>query len=223
MKKSFLLSLCFLIFTTLVKTQDVVVGSIVYTTYDYGPSDNLIVGYLNSTTSVVIDSFTAKDMTDLLIKAGVDKNKIIYTDARSSSGDDIVEIWFAYEGKLNTTNGQGKFWISNPHHSAYYNAVNNYLAVRQSTKLDIEKMKPVVSKIALNYNIRSFMVKPWSAADIPLLVIARGTQNGELADMRWIRNSYRLVPYFKELNWRNIWYQDENGNPKNVMRPATGW
>lgn len=67
------------------------------------------------------------------------------------------------------------------------------------------------------------MVKPWSAADIPLLVIARGTQNGELADMRWIRNSYRLVPYFKELNWRNIWYQDENGNPKNVMRPATGW
>ena len=95
MKKLFLLSLCFLMFAS-AKTQDVVVGSIVYTTYDYGPSDNLIVGYLNSTTSVVIDSFTAKDMTDLLVKAGVDKNKIIYTDARSSSAHDFIDIWFAY-------------------------------------------------------------------------------------------------------------------------------
>ena len=77
--------------------------------------------------------------------------------------------------------------------------------------------------VAKTYPLRSFMVRNFYLPSLPMFVIGNGHRDGNLADMRNIDKSYRLVDYFKEMNWKIIHYKDQFGIQKSLFRPNSGW
>jgi len=77
--------------------------------------------------------------------------------------------------------------------------------------------------IAKEYPLKSFMVRNFSLPSLPMYVLGNGHRDGNLADMRNIDKSFRLVDYFKELNWKIIHYRDQFGIYKSLLRPNAGW
>lgn len=218
--KNLLLTICLITQFTL--SAQFVCGNLIYDRgYDYKPSELFEIGFLNTYSTVNIDNLNNADLIRLLLRAGINKDSIIEARATGSSLTDRVELFFAYKGKLPGAIERTDVWVRNQYHSYASYAGNNILIVPQFTTIN-EGLDTVIQSLAESYRISSFMVKPFNLPELPFKILAKQPKNGEMADMRYIANSVRLIPYFKELNWKTIWY-NESGKPKSVTRPTTGW
>lgn len=160
-----------------------------------------------------------KEVIISLLSKTVIKDSII--DARAVYDSGKIQIFFAYKG--NVPSDRMDLWLVTPHHSYASYAINSGLIVPAFTNANISGLQEICEQIARKYPMRSFMIKPFSSQSIPFNVLSHAVKDGNLADMRNITNSYRLIDYFKELNWKTIWYMDSFGNKKGISRPANGW
>lgn len=189
--------------------------------YDFQPNELAYITYLGKRIVVNIDSIKPKDIYGLLKQTGQDSSNIMYLDAWGSSITNRIEIIFAYKGTQPNYNQEIN--IETPH--ALYNMGNAYqngIYIPQLTVLNSENLRLLAIVLASKYHIKTFMCKPFQLQQVPFIVLTNGTIGGNLMDMRWIPNSYRLVDYFKELNWAIIWY-NEGGKAKSAHRPKSGW
>ncbi|MBK9223407.1 MAG: hypothetical protein IPO16_14990 [Saprospiraceae bacterium] len=213
-------TLFFLLFMSNLCRSQIVTGHLLYQTgYNYQPNELVEIGFMNNWIWVNVDSLNGSEIKRLLRLYGIDSSRIIDTRAYGSSFENKVEIFFAFKGQIPID--RADVWIRNQHHKFAGYAVNDILVVPQFTRI-IQGLDSTIISIAKNYKINSFMVKPFNLPELPFLILAKNPLNGTLADMRWIKNSIRLVPYFKELNWQIIWFND-NGAAKVLNRPKTGW
>lgn len=221
MKK--LLVLLFLCSKLVAQSPTIVVGHLAYKGYDFVQNESFQLSFQNVSISCNIDSFGKDDVKRLLSNCSIPDNKLIYIAAKSSSVTDQIEIFFAYEGTIANAQQSSDISVSNKYHrkSAGYGSQGG-LIVPTFDYIISDSLRNVVKLIAYKYPIRSFYVA-WTLNELPFLVIASGVTNGVLADMRHIRNSYRLVPYFKEANFQVIHYRDEQNVWKVLRRPANGW
>lgn len=189
--------------------------------YDFQPNELAYITYLGKRIVVNVDSIKPKNIFDLLKMTGQDSTTIVYLDAWGSSITNRIELAFIYKGKQ--PNYSQEINIETPH--ALYNMGNAYqngIYIPALNVINTENLRFAALIMATKYNIRTFMSKPFSLPQVPFIILANGTKNGNLIDMRWIENSYRLVDYFKEANWAIIWY-NENGKAKSLFRPKNGW
>jgi hypothetical protein len=194
-----------------------VTGNVLYGGYDYQRGELAEIGYKGFYRLVPIDSLNGEDVAKLLILSGIKKDSILYTAAYGSSTTDKVEIFFAYKGKQ--ARQYEDIWIRNQHHAFAGYATNSGVIIPAYNYI---KADSIANLIALTYPVYSFVIKGFDYQSFIFNILAKNPKNGETADMRHIPNSVRLVPYFKELNWNRIWY-NENGVQKSIVRPKTGW
>lgn len=189
--------------------------------YDFQPNELAYITYMGKRIVVNIDSIKPKDIYTLLKQVGQDSTTIMYLDAWGSSITNRIEIVFAYKGTQ--PNYYQEINIETPH--ALYNMGNAYqngIFIPQLAVINSENLRLLSIVLASKYHIKTFMCKPFNLQQIPFIILSNGTRNGNTIDMRWIPNSYRLVDYFKELDWQIIWY-NENGKAKSTHRPKSGW
>lgn len=221
-----LIKLVLLFFSTAVMAQQptVVVGQLSYA-FDWSPNEPFQLFFQNNPIQCNIDSFTNENVKQLLLKCGVKENKIIYIASKAGSSIDKIEIFFAYEGTIENADRRSDLTIM---HSYYLRSVTPGYGIQSGmivptfNYIDTDSLRKVVKSIVYKYPIRSFYIA-WSLPELPFLVLASGITNGVLADMRHLKNSYRLVPYFKEANFQIIHYRDEQNVWKVIRRPSTGW
>lgn len=215
----FLLSFC-VVFTMSLKAQ-IVTGQILYEKqHNFQSHEIFQFEYLKRTISMDIDQIDTVDIKLLLVSAGVNFDSILYVDAFGSSTEDKVEIFFAYLTVDPKIKARENVTIINPKHRASlgYSAKNGII-VPAFTHINKPELEDLLWQIATDYQITSFMVKPFTMEALPPLVLTRPFFDGTLADMRWINDSYQYVDAFKALRWRIIWYKDANGKQKGIMYP----
>lgn len=202
------------------KSQNIVIGSLLYERgYDFKPNEITTIGYLNTYLTVNVDSLSDKDVVRMLTLAGIEPSRIKCAKGYGSATSNTIEIFFAYEGKiLKPVEDVTEY---NNHHRYSGEAYQNKLLVPQFKNIN-QGLDSIILRVAKDYTLYSFMVKPFNMPELPFLVLAKNPINGTLADMRYIANSNRLVPYFKDLNFQIIHY-NENGTAKVLFRPKTGW
>jgi hypothetical protein len=140
--------------------------------------------------------------------------------ARGFSNDSTIEVFWCYKGIVNDLNEDIKLETGS-HSIGGYASNNGFIAPffsKIGTGLDVLGIS-----IAKIYPLKTFMLRNYEARELPFFVLGHGVKNGNLADMRNIKNSYRLVDYFKELNWKIIWYKDQNGVVKSLFRNGLTW
>lgn len=222
MKKLFI---ALLLFTTGLVAQPttIVVGHLAYKGHDFLQNESFQLTFQNVSISCNIDTFSVADVKRLLLNCGIAENKIVYMAAYSESTSDRIEVFFAYEGSIANQEQKSDISVTNKHHkkASGYGSQGG-LIVPTFDYIISDSLRNIVKLIAYKYPIRSFYVA-WTLNELPFLVIASGVTNGTLADMRHIKNSYRLVPYFKEANFQIIHYRDEQNVWKVLRRPANGW
>ncbi|MBK6546408.1 MAG: hypothetical protein IPG12_14220 [Saprospiraceae bacterium] len=198
-----------------------VTGNLIYkTAYDYAPNELVAFKYLGKSVSVGIDNINNDWVTGFLIACGIPAAKIITARGFGSSTKDSIEIFFAYEGTL--TNGYQDLWVENQHHAYASYARQDGIIIPQYYEIKAG-LDAIALKLAKDYKVISFLVKPFSLPALPIEVLAKSPVNGFLADMRNIPGSWTHVLTFKKANWQTIWYQDKNGKQKVEFRPKTGW
>lgn len=177
------------------------------------------IGYLNTYRLIPADSMNTKDWKGLLNSVGVHSDSIINIRCYSNLTTGRIEVFFAYKGKQLTDYSDVTVRDGIRAVSGY--AKNNAIIVPAFQFIN-EGLDQTIYKIARSYPCYSFLCKPFSSHELAFSVLSFSPVGGELADMRNIANSYLLVPFFKSLNWKNIWY-NESGKQKNIIRPKTGW
>lgn len=195
-------------------------GNLVYRQYDYKPMELVEVGFQGVWVTTPIDSLNGSDIKRLLNRVGIPDSLIIDCRAFGSSNPDLVEIFFAYSGKLPTRTVD--LAIRNKHHLYASYAVNQGIIMPAYSKIKAG-LDSVAIKVATRDTVKSFMIKNYSMPMFPMLVLLKQPQNGTLADMRNIPGSYNYVDYFKDLNFEIIWYMDPSGFQKSLFRPKGGW
>lgn len=199
----------------------IVTGNLIYkTAYDYNPNEQVTIKFLGKSFPIGIDEINNDFVESMLLQLGIKKANIIATGGYGSSAQDVVEIFFAYEGTLPQRTVD--LWIINKHHSYASYAVNDGLIVPAYMYIK-PGLEAAINKIVNNYEINSFLVKPFVLPNVPVAILAKGPVNGILADMRNITMSYQHVIPFKKLNWERLWYMDAGGRQKMEVRPKTGW
>lgn len=198
-----------------------VTGNLIYkTAYDYYYNEIVTLKYLNKSVQIGIDDINNASITDFLIFCGVPAADIITAKGYGSSTKDMVEIFFAYRGTI--PGGYQDLWITNAHH-AYASYARQNGIIMPAYQNIISGLDAIALKLANDYPVSSFMVKPFSIPTLPGKVLAKNPVNGTLADMRNIPNSYVHVVPFKKLNWEILWYMDASGRQKTERRPKSGW
>ncbi|MBK6861004.1 MAG: hypothetical protein IPK91_02620 [Saprospiraceae bacterium] len=198
-----------------------VTGNLIYqTAYDYYQNEIVRLKYLNKTVSIVIDDINNNSIADFLKYCGVPAADIIIAKGYGSSTRDRVEIFFAYVGTI--PGGTQDLWIENAHHAYASYARQNGIIMPAYQNIN-QGLDNIALKLASDYPVISFMVKPFSLPTLPGKVLAKTPINGTLADMRNIPNSYQHVVPFKKLNWEILWYMDASGKQKTERRPKSGW
>lgn len=199
----------------------IVTGNLIYkTAYNYNPNELVTIKYLGKSFRVGIDDINNDFVENMLLSIGIKKANIIATGGYGSSNHDVVEIFFAYEGTLPQRTVD--LWIENQHHAFASYAVVDGMIVPAYMYIK-PGLETAINKIVSNYEIKSFLVKPFVIPSVPVSILARNPLNGVLADMRNIPMSYQHVIAFKKLNWERIWYMDAGGRQKMEVRPKNGW
>jgi len=200
-----------------------VTGNLIYkTAYDYYQNEIVKLKYLNKTVQIGIDDINNDSIADFLKFCGVPANDIIIAKGYGSSTKDMIEIFFAYRGTIPGNTGYADLWVENAHH-AYASYARQNGIIMPAYQNITQGLDTIALKLATDYLVSSFMVKPFSLPTLPGKVLAKGPLNGTLADMRNIPNSYVHVVPFKKLNWEILWYMDANGKQKTERRPKSGW
>ncbi len=196
------------------------------------PGDAQVTGHL-SYSICCEDSNSAVDIklaTKTVSSRFVDINKATVTNLLKANSIDTIdilevsntgsrlEIFFAAKDVVSWD--QADFGILTTHHAYYSYAKKNAFILPAFQLLRIDEAKAI--DFVRKYPVNSFMFRQSPQNQFIFNVLGWGQVNGFLADMRNVPNSVRLVPYFKELNWKTIWY-NENGVSKGISRPGTGW
>ncbi len=213
MKKILFLSL--LLFAINLNCQ-IVTGHLIYKKCCEHSHQEVKITYLGKEQKFVFNKLDSSKVRHLLQSLMPDE-KII--TARGMSNDSTIEIFFAYKGSIND-NVPINLETGSHLYGSY--AVNNGFILPYVTMIykDIDLLCLSVAK---TYPLRSFMVRNFYLPSLPMFVIGNGHRDGNLADMRNIDKSYRLVDYFKEMNWKIIHYKDQFGIQKSLFRPNSGW
>lgn len=200
----------------------IVTGHILYNNrgYDWFPGELFTIGYLGRKKQVNIDNLTPGVVMSFLNECGVPSSAIKVIGVFGNSTTDMLEIFFAYEGVLPTRTVD--LFITNSHHKSSNYAIQDGLIVPAFQNI-LSGLETELTNLAINYEIKSFMVKPFELPGLPKLVIAKKTKDGVLADMRWMNSSYKYLADFKKLNWKTIIVKNENGTQSWHERPKTGW
>lgn len=206
---------CFLICLNFLNAQ-VVTGHLVYKKCCESPLEEVSVNYLGSEEKFIFSKLDSSKIRHLLQRLIPDE-KII--TARGMSNDSTIEIFFAYKGMIDDNKPLNL--ITGAHLYGSYAVNNGFIAPYMS--LVYKGLDSLSLNIAKTYPLRSFMVRNFSLPSLPHYVLGNGLKDGNLADMRNIEKSYRLVDYFKELNWKIIHYRDQFGISKALLRPTRGW
>lgn len=189
--------------------------------YNYAKNEKVLLSVMNRAINISIDSITRDVILNGLIANGVDIKNIIYADGYGSSDTKTIEFFFAFVGALPTDRIDN--WVQNSHNRNFAGySGNDMVVVPQFKYINKDTLKNTIIELGRNFEVKSFLVKPWVLPELSFAILSRSPKDGILADMRNIPNSVRLVPYFKELNWSRIWYQ-ENSVQKTVVRPSAGW
>ena len=211
MKILFLFLICF----NFLNAQ-IVTGHLVYHRCCESPLEEVSITYLGSEQKFIFSKFDSTKIR-LLLQKIIPDEKII--TARGMSNDSIIEVFFAYKGNIDDNKPLNL--ITTAHLYGSY-AINNGFIAPYMTLL-YNGLDSLCLNIAKLYPLRSFMIRNYSLPSLPHYVLGNGLRDGNLADMRNIEKSYRLVDYFKELNWKIIHYRDQNGIHKSLFRPNKGW
>lgn len=200
----------------------IVTGHIFYNNrgYDWFPGELFILGYLGRKKQVNIDNLNEQVVIDFLKECGVPAAAIKVVGVYGNSGTDHLEIFFACEGVLPTRTVD--LYITNSHHKSSNYAVQDGIIVPAFQHI-LSGLEDALTLLAINYEIKSFMVKPFEMPGIPKLIVKKQTRDGVLADMRWINNSYKYLADFKVLNWKTIIVKNADGTQSWHERPKTGW
>lgn len=223
MKHILLTGLWILISSMSMTAQSVVVGILNFNRYDFAPNEKFHVYYQYKYYPLEIDNINAAAIVKMLNFYGVSSDSLIAVEAYGSSTDNIVEILFAYRGVIPKETLEVGISITNGGLYVFGDVSQNKILINNVMHLSTDVVYKTIWDISKDYPIRSFMVKPFVMPFIAFNILSRGVVNGVLADMRNINNSYRLVDYFKELNWQIIHYKDAAGNYKTIRRPVNGW
>jgi hypothetical protein len=198
-----------------------VTGNLIYKdSYNYGKDESITIQYLGKSFPVSIDQLNNDFITNMLIQCGIPANKIIAAGAFGSSSIDLVEIFFAYEGSI--PQQYVDLWLINKHHKYAGYATQDGIIMPAYTQIT-KNLDAIATKLANDYMVKSFMIKPFSMKSLPAQILSKNPNNGVLADMRNIPGSYAYIAAFKKLNWQRLWYQDPSGKQKTEVRPQTGW
>lgn len=198
-----------------------VTGNLIYkTAYDYYYNEIVALTYLNKSMQIGIDDINANTIASFLEYCGVPAADIITAKGYGSSTKDTIEIFFAYRGTI--PNGVQDLWVKNSHHSYASYARQNGIIIPAYQNI-ATGLDTIATKLANDYTVYSFLVKPFSMPGLPGKVLSKTPVNGILADMRNIPNSYVHVVPFKKLNWEILWYMDASGRQKTERRPKSGW
>lgn len=200
--------------------QLIVVGSCLINA-DYKPGDKALLQFNNQFISETIDSINKKTVFNLLVKAGVDSTKILYTAGFGSSIVGRIELFFVYSG---TISSDMDIWVWTGHDRiAGGYAQQNKLNVPQFQLINKPELESVCAQLVKNFPLFTFACKPFNLWWAPYIIIAMGTKGGELIDMRTIDYSGELVEAFKRAGWNRIIYR--NGTDpkyKMVVKQANG-
>lgn len=213
--------LFFLLFSITLKAH-VVIGSLQYPKgkQDYLATDVIGITLDNKTTvNIAIDQISDNTIFDLVRKHGVKKKDILFARGFGSSISDEIEIWFAYKG---SSAYDYEIKLNTPHHFYSDYAYKNAIMIPWWQHIGYKSDS--LAKVLMTYGpYRSFKCTPYPVPELAFQALAYGLRSGGLADMRNVPNSYLLVPFFKSLNWKIIWYQDANGTQKAEYRPGDSW
>lgn len=204
-------------------SQSFVFGIVNFNRYDFRKNEIFHIVYQNKYYPINIDSMNNDAIVNFLGSIGVSRDSIIGANAYGSSDTDVIEILYAYKGTIPKEYIEIQISISGGGLYTFGDASQNKILINSIAKIPSADVYKLTWDISTAYPVRSFMVKPLSMPSLAFNVLSRGVQNGVLADMRNINNSYRLVDYFKELNWQIIHYKDALGVYKTVRRPVKGW
>ena len=189
--------------------------------YNYSPGEMTILSFNGASMYLPVDSINNHSVRTLLYIAGLHKDSIITTLGYGNSNLDVVEVFFAFKGTLSNKNMD--LVLDNAKHRFASYASPNGIIAPYFNYLDKATLESTVKSLYKTYKVNSFMVRNFALDSLPIEVISRSPTNGNLADMRNIPNSYVYVDTFKALNWGIIWYMDNAGKQKGIMRPKTGW
>lgn len=167
-----------------------------------------------------IDNFKDIDIKLWLVKTGIKPDDVLFTKAYGSSANNAIELFYSVLMENPVDNKD--IYLNNG------GLVGDY-EKKQCVKLTNmvyiigDDVRNHIKYLCANYDIINYFVRSINIPEGPLLILSRGVRDGYLIDMRYIAKSYRLVDYFKELNYNVIWYNDANGLPVGLTRPKTGW
>ena len=213
MKKLLFLSLLFL---TVTLNSQIVTGHLIYKRCCESPLQEVKVTYLGKEQKFIFNKLDSSKIRHM-IQSIVPDEKIITT--RGMSNDSTIEIFFAYKGSVSDNVPLN---LVTPSHLYGSYASNNGFILPYTTMV-YKDIDIIALGIAKEYQLKSFMVRNFSLPSLPMYVLGNGHRDGNLADMRNIDKSFRLVDYFKELNWKIIHYRDQFGIYKSLLRPNAGW
>lgn len=204
-------------------TAQIVVGTLQYPNkgYDFKQGESVTFTYQNQSVNVQVEYINDNTALSLLEKIGIKPENILCARAFGSIETDEIEMMFAYKGSV-PGNYSAEIKLATNYHNYFDNAYQNgflipwYIHIGQSA----DSLANAWARLA---PIRTFMCRPQSSPLLPFNIIGGGVKNGGLADMRNIPNSYQLVPYFKQANWKIIWYMDSTGKQIGLFKPTTGW
>lgn len=204
-------------------TAQIVVGTLQYPNkgYDFKQGESVTFTYQNQSVNVQVEYINDNTALSLLEKIGIKPENILCARAFGSIETDEIEMMFAYKGSV-PGNYSAEIKLATNYHNYFDNAYQNgflipwYIHIGQSA----DSLANAWARLA---PIRTFMCRPQSSPLLPFNIIGGGVKNGGLADMRNIPNSYQLVPYFKQANWKIIWYMDSTGQQVGIYKPTKGW
>ncbi len=173
-----------------------------------------VVGYFD------IDNFTDNDLKLWLIRTGIRANDVLFTKTYGSSTNNAIELFYSVL-MANPVEGRD-IYLNNGEFVGDYEK-KQCVKLTNMVYIIGEDVRQHIKYLCANYDIINYFVRSINIPEGPLLVLTRGVRDGYLMDMRYIAKSYRLVDYFKELNYYVIWYNDVRGLPVGITRPKTGW
>lgn len=198
----------------------IVTGSLIYSKKkDIQDNENVILSYGNFKKQLNVNLIDGKAIEDLLILSGIKKDDILITRGYGNSTLNEVETFFAYKGRQSTR--MVNIGVQTYYNTYFSTAYNDGILIPWFTKIG-DKMDSIAIALAKLAAVNSFMCRNIAAPGLALVVLSNGI-TGTLADMRNVPNSYRLVPYFKELNWNLIWWMEADGTVKGEFKPVGGW
>lgn len=173
-----------------------------------------VVGYFD------IDNFTDNDLKLWLIRTGIRAEDILFTKTYGSSTNNAIELF--YSVLMTTPVDNRDIYLNNGEFVGDYEK-KSCVKLTNMVYIIGEDVRSHIKYLCANYDIINYFVRSINIPEAPLLILTRGVRDGYLMDMRYIAKSYRLVDYFKELNYNVIWYNDLKGLPVGITRPKTGW